>query len=308
MKLASIRLMLITGFATALVGCASTSMSGGSSGGGMPMPPGGGTPSPGGGTPSPGGGTPSPGGGIPSPGGADTGLPPGSPGGAGGSEGDEGVADGGRSGAGSEPDGSGGSGSGGAESDGSGSTADTGGAGDGSQAGSAGADGAGDGQQAGSAGADGGGDGQQAGGSGAGEEDVFGGNAAGDSRTAGSGAEDEFDRALGDFDSVIAEEQGAIARTVGGSAADEVLSDAAGTEGSGVAGDPLDTDPRQEGGMNREPSGAPRERTVQQVEGCDDSDTVARQLCEAATQEQDPFLRAALWDEYTAYKSILGRQ
>jgi hypothetical protein len=249
---------------------------------------------------------------MPSPGGADTGLPPGSPGGAGGSEGDEGVADGSRSGAGGgESDGSGGAeseGSGGAESGGSGRTADTGGAGDGSQPGSAGAGGAGDGQQAGSAGADGGGEGQQAGGSGAGEEEIFGGNAAGDGRTAGSGAEDEFDRALGDFDSVIAEEQGAIARTVGGSAADEVLSDAAGTEGSGVAGDQLDTDPRQEGGAIRESGGAPRERTVQQVEGCDDSDTVARQLCEAATQEQDPFLRAALWDEYTAYKRILGRQ
>jgi hypothetical protein len=44
------------------------------------------------------------------------------------------------------------------------------------------------------------------------------------------------------------------------------------------------------------------------VEGCKDQDKVARQLCEAATEEQDPFLRAALWDEYNEYKRILARQ
>ncbi len=34
---------------------------------------------------------------------------------------------------------------------------------------------------------------------------------------------------------------------------------------------------------------------------------MARQLCEAATTEKDPFLRAALWDEYNEYKKILAR-
>ena len=43
-------------------------------------------------------------------------------------------------------------------------------------------------------------------------------------------------------------------------------------------------------------------------EGCDDEDKVARQLCEAATEEEDPFLRAALWDEYNEYKNIILRQ
>ncbi|HZL93799.1 MAG TPA: hypothetical protein VFB99_09145, partial [Vicinamibacterales bacterium] len=47
---------------------------------------------------------------------------------------------------------------------------------------------------------------------------------------------------------------------------------------------------------------------VPTVQGCNDADKVARQLCEAATQEADPFLRAALWDEYNEYKKILARQ
>ena len=53
----------------------------------------------------------------------------------------------------------------------------------------------------------------------------------------------------------------------------------------------------------------PREQeTTPQVEGCEDVDKVARQLCEAATKEEDPFLRAALWDEYNEYKKIVARQ
>jgi hypothetical protein len=48
-------------------------------------------------------------------------------------------------------------------------------------------------------------------------------------------------------------------------------------------------------------------QTVAPVEGCDDQDRVARQLCEAATKESDPFLRAALWDEYNEYKQTIAR-
>jgi hypothetical protein len=44
------------------------------------------------------------------------------------------------------------------------------------------------------------------------------------------------------------------------------------------------------------------------IEGCEDEDKVARQLCEAATEEKDPFLRAALWNEYNEYRRILARQ
>jgi hypothetical protein len=51
----------------------------------------------------------------------------------------------------------------------------------------------------------------------------------------------------------------------------------------------------------------PDTTTVATVQGCNDQDRVARQLCEAATQEQDPFLRAALWDEYNEYKKLVAR-
>ena len=50
------------------------------------------------------------------------------------------------------------------------------------------------------------------------------------------------------------------------------------------------------------------ENNIDSVEGCEDKDVVARQLCEAASQEDDPFLRAALWDEYNEYKKIILRQ
>jgi hypothetical protein len=43
------------------------------------------------------------------------------------------------------------------------------------------------------------------------------------------------------------------------------------------------------------------------IEGCNDGDRVLRQLCEAATQEKDPFLRASLWDEYNEYKRLVAR-
>ncbi len=39
-----------------------------------------------------------------------------------------------------------------------------------------------------------------------------------------------------------------------------------------------------------------------------DDDIVARQLREAAMQEQDPELREKLWDEYRKYKGIQARR
>jgi hypothetical protein len=50
------------------------------------------------------------------------------------------------------------------------------------------------------------------------------------------------------------------------------------------------------------------EDPAKQVQGCNDRDKVARQLCEAATAEKDPFLRGSLWNEYNEYKKILARQ
>ena len=51
----------------------------------------------------------------------------------------------------------------------------------------------------------------------------------------------------------------------------------------------------------------PDTAAVATVQGCNDQDRVARQLCEAATEENDPFLRAALWDEYNEYKKLIAR-
>lgn len=134
-------------------------------------------------------------------------------------------------------------------------------------------------------------------------------------RAGGSGAEDAFERSLGDYDQVIGAEQEAIARAGGGQAADEVFRDAGAVggaagepgvepEGSGTYGD-------QDGAAGEagsDASGGAPERAAPVVQGCEDADRVARQLCEAATNEQDPFLRAALWDEYNEYKRILARQ
>ncbi len=51
------------------------------------------------------------------------------------------------------------------------------------------------------------------------------------------------------------------------------------------------------------------EPPADRTEGCEDDETVlTRQLCEAAMKEEDPFLRSALWDEYTGYKKILAGQ
>ena len=43
------------------------------------------------------------------------------------------------------------------------------------------------------------------------------------------------------------------------------------------------------------------------VEGCVDRNVVAKQLCEIASQEQDPLLREALWAEYVQYLRLIGR-
>ena len=138
--------------------------------------------------------------------------------------------------------------------------------------------------------------------------------------TAGRGADEEFENSLGDFDRIMEAEREAIARTGVGSAADEALAQAARTGGDGTdSGGNLET--AEQGGTvgasteSGEPGAttamartAPDRDEAPTVEGCNDVDKVARQLCEAATKEEDPFLRAALWDEYNEYKKILARQ
>src|SRR6185503_13246172 len=121
----------------------------------------------------------------------------------------------------------------------------------------------------------------------------------------------------GDFDAVMQSEQDKIAKNGGGAAADSGIrgagqdssaegqggggADAAGTAAGGAAGagggrGTPGGDSGQAGGGNLPPSSV-AESAAASVKGCGDPDKVARQLCEAATQEADPFLRAALWDE-----------
>ena len=105
-----------------------------------------------------------------------------------------------------------------------------------------------------------------------------------------------------------------MARAGGGSAADETLgggsSVGGGSSGGGevVAGGPGDP---TSGGSGQPDEPDPRFLVGQSgpgVEGCEDEDIVARQLCELATREEDPFLRADLWDEYNEYRRILAGQ
>lgn len=142
---------------------------------------------------------------------------------------------------------------------------------------------------------------------------------------AGSGQGSEaFERSLEEFDQILSEEQETIARSGGGTAADRSFGQQAGGTGN-VVGAPAGDGQggsvsAPEGGGNIAGAGgsaAPGEQHVfrsdveepaKTVEGCEDEDKVARQLCEAATAEKDPFLRSALWDEYNEYKKILVRQ
>jgi hypothetical protein len=108
----------------------------------------------------------------------------------------------------------------------------------------------------------------------------------------------------------MSREQGEIAKQGGGPAAD------AGAAGEGEGGDEEaggggDAASGEVGGGDEGPAAirdlGPDTAAVATVQGCNDQDRVARQLCEAATKENDPFLRAALWDEYNEYKKLIAR-
>jgi len=130
-------------------------------------------------------------------------------------------------------------------------------------------------------------------------------------RAAGQGGDEELDDSLGEFDREMSREQDEIVREGGGPAADSATAGRDESAGAGGdAGDPGKTTGAAAGGES--PGVAVRDlgpdtETVATVEGCDDQDRVARQLCEAATKEDDPFLRAALWDEYNEYKKLITR-
>ena len=123
-------------------------------------------------------------------------------------------------------------------------------------------------------------------------------------------------------------EQQTIARNGGGPAADRGLggggeggngSSAGGTSGGegsgagqaggGAGGGGGSNGADGGGGAGGSANVAPEpEDPAKTVQGCNDQDKVARQLCEAATTEKDPFLRGSLWNEYNEYKKILARQ
>ena len=134
-------------------------------------------------------------------------------------------------------------------------------------------------------------------------------------------AEGVFNESLEDFDAIMGAEREQMAAQGIGSAADEVFREAGSVGGATGSG----TMPGQnqaggntgaESSAQSAQSGAPvfgrpdsdDASPAVEIEGCEDEDTVARQLCEAASNEEDPFLRAALWDEYNEYKRILARQ
>jgi hypothetical protein len=132
-----------------------------------------------------------------------------------------------------------------------------------------------------------------------------------------SEAEGAFNQSLEDFDQIMGAEQEQMAAQGIGSAADDVFREAGAVGGSAGSGE---IQGQEQGagatGGNTSQVGAPiftrsdptTDSTTLKVEGCEDEDKVARQLCEAATNEEDPFLRGALWNEYNEYKSILARQ
>jgi len=140
----------------------------------------------------------------------------------------------------------------------------------------------------------------------AGTEGVF-----GSSETfgrAGSGADEAFGESLEEFDEQMSSEQEAIGQAGGGSAADEALQEAGGQiegpaggggPGNQTSGGPLAEvdDPRLDPARNGPP-----------VEGCVDEDPNARMLCEYATREPDPFVKANLWDEYNEYVRVVRNQ
>ncbi len=158
-----------------------------------------------------------------------------------------------------------------------------------------------------------------------GEQGDWPGGGAGGTGAAGrvSQAEGIFNESLEDFDEIMGAEQEAIARGGVGSAADEGFGGAGTPGGDGsILGGGADgggnatTGGSAGGGGGNDPASQRPvlaraelpEEAPPPVEGCEDTDKVARQLCEAATKEEDPLLRAALWDEYNEYKKIIALQ
>ena len=134
-------------------------------------------------------------------------------------------------------------------------------------------------------------------------------------------ASDQFDQSLDTFDGIMGEEQQAISNTGVDRANEpsrgEGASDEAGMQrvvlggteeiviAGGEMGGDIDSQAAQSSADSTNDTALESYARVSSVEGCSDEDIVAQQLCEAATLEEDPFLRAALWREYNQYREIL---
>jgi hypothetical protein len=131
-----------------------------------------------------------------------------------------------------------------------------------------------------------------------------------------AGTEGAFDRSLEEFDAIMGQEQEQMSAQGVGTAADEAFGAAGQIGGPMGSGDQQPAGGQAGGDQGGQSANSMpvfedpsiRDQNSPQVEGCTDDDKVARQLCEAATEEEDPFLRAALWDEYNEYKQIILRQ
>jgi hypothetical protein len=146
--------------------------------------------------------------------------------------------------------------------------------------------------------------------------------------------EGELDRSLEEFDGVLLEEQrrldhasGEAGNASGGDASEGVPGGGeASSPGAGPAGDSPSAGSRNDAGGSEMRGASPGEagdssgavgggdadgprrdpRVPPDVGDGSDDDIIARQLREAATAEDDPELRARLWDEYRAYKDSIS--
>jgi len=147
----------------------------------------------------------------------------------------------------------------------------------------------------------------------------------------GQSASSIFDESLGDFDNEIAGERVIIAaanQTLGGMTSQE-NADAAAVQQGGLDG-PLDIESSESGnsstsataGQTQDEDSSETELDKASENTTDDQgkikeripddipmdgtgeDVIARQIREAAIQEEDPMIRAALWDEYRKHMGI----
>ena len=147
----------------------------------------------------------------------------------------------------------------------------------------------------------------------------------------GQSASSIFDESLGDFDNEIAGERVIIAaanQTLGGMTSQE-SADAAAVQQGGLDG-PLDIESSESGnsstsataGQTQDEDSSETELDKASENTTDDQgkikeripddipmdgtgeDVIARQIREAAIQEEDPMIRAALWDEYRKHMGI----